>query len=189
MNSRRSVGKAKLGVRQAVSRKFSYVSEDRIAHLKTIRLKPNSASKVNWGVNAYNEWHEDRLKRFQYDVGIYLVDLNDLKSFMKENLNHALCRFILEVTKQKGDGPYPGHTLYQMIKAIQKHLNVNKLGWKLVEGCDQEFEDVKIVLDNVMKDRTAQNIGIKKRQANVITQELETDCETKAFLAKIHLKN
>ena len=111
-----------------MSRKFLYVSEDRIVDLKTIRLKPNSASKVNWGVNAYNEWHEDKLKRFQYNVGIYFADLNDLKSLTKENLNHALCRFIPEVMKQKGDGPYPGCTLYQIIKAIQKHLNVNKLG-------------------------------------------------------------
>ena len=89
--------------------------------------------------------------------------MNDLVTLTKENLSHALCHFIPEVTKQEGDGPYPGCTLYQMIKAIQKHLNVNKMHWKLVEGCDKEFEDVKIVFDNVMKERTVQNVGVVKR--------------------------
>ena len=106
---------------------------------------------MNWGVNAYNEWCEDRLYQFQYDVGIYYADLNHLGSLTRENLKHALCRFIPEVTKKKGHGPYPGRTLYQMIKMIQKHLNVNKINWKLVEGCDPEFDDTKVVLDNIMK--------------------------------------
>ena len=163
----------KLALQKAVSRNFSYVSEDRIEDLKTVKLKPNSASMVNWGVNAFNEWCEERLRKFQYDVGIYYADMNDLKTLSKENLNHALCRFIPEVTKQKDDGPYPGHTLYQLIKAIQKYLNVSKLPWKLVENCDKEFQDTKVVLDNVMKERTAQNIVVKKRQAGVIIHELE----------------
>ena len=147
-------------------------------------MKPNSAQKVKWGVNAYNEWCEDRLYRFQYDVGIFYADLNDLKSLTQENLNHALCHFIPEVTKQKGHGPYPGCTLYQMIKTIQKQLNVNKLDWKLVEPCDKEFADTKIVLDNVMKQRTALNVGINRCQAGVITEGLEDWLWDKCILGK-----
>ena len=174
INSRSKViDRSRLALKKAVSRKFNYVSGERIADLKNVKMKPNSALKVNWGVNAYNEWRQERLHKFQYDVGIYYADLKDLNSLTKENFNHLLCRFIPEVTKQKGGGLYPGRTLYQMIKAIQKHLNVNKLPWKLVENCDVEFEDAKNVLDNVMKQRTAQNIGVVKRQANVITQGLE----------------
>ena len=41
-----------------------------------------------------------------------------------------------------------------MIKAFQKYLNVNNVGWKSVEGCDKQFEDVKTVLDNVMMGQT-----------------------------------
>ena len=84
--------------------------------------------------------------RFQYNVGIYFADLNDLGILTREHLNHASCHFIPKVTKQKGQGPYAGCTLYQMIKAIQKHLNINRIIWRLVEGCDKEFEDVKVVL-------------------------------------------
>ena len=43
----------------------------------------------------------------------------------------------------------------------------------MVEGCDPEFLYSKIVLDNVMKQRTAQNIRVHKCQVNVITEGLE----------------
>ena len=101
---------------------------------------------------------------FNYNVGIYYAD----EELIKENLEHALCRFIPEVTKVKGDGPYQGKTLYQMIVAI---LNINKLNWKLIDG--NEFQNLRVVLDNVMQERTAMNIGVTKCQAQVISYETE----------------
>ena len=56
---------------------------------------------MNWGVPAYNEWKDDRLLKFNYDVGNYFVDLHDLKNLTIENFVHAMCRFIPEVTKKK----------------------------------------------------------------------------------------
>ena len=142
---RKELMRSWLALKKSVSRKFNYVSDAKIEDPKIIHLKLNSESIVNWGV----------------------MILNDLKSLKKENFNHSLCQLIPEVTKQKG-GLYPGHILYQMVKVIQKYLNVNKLDWKLVEGCDKEFTDVKVVLDNTMKKRTAPNIGVMKHQAKVI---------------------
>ena len=156
-----------------MSRKFNLVSDQHVHDLKQIRLKPKSEAKVNWRVNAYNEWRNYRLMNFNYDVPIYYADLNDLNTLTKENLASALCRFIPEVTKQKGDGQYPGRTLYQMVCAIQKHLNVNRLPWKLLEGEGSVFGEVRIVLDNIMKERTAANVGVSKKQAGVITFEME----------------
>ena len=69
-----------------------------------------------------------------YDIAIHFHDLNNLESFTKDNLNSALCEFSPKVTKQKGRSQYPGHTLYQIICGIQKHLCVNKFYWKLLEG-------------------------------------------------------
>ena len=65
-----------------------------------------------------------------------------------------MCRFIPEATKQSSEGPYPGKTLYQLVVAIQKYLNMNKIMWKLVDFKSSEFEDLHNVLDNVMKERT-----------------------------------
>ena len=36
------------------------------------------------------------------------------------------------------------------------------------------FYDVKIVLDNLKKERIAQNIGVNKKQAQFITPEMES---------------
>ena len=151
--------------------KFNYVSEDRIVQLKQIQMKKKTQSKLNWTVTAYVDWRNDRLQNFNYDVGIYYMQMLDLKSLMKENLQHVLCRFVPEVTKKKGDGLFPGKTLYQMVVAIQKYLWVNKIKWKLVE-CDN-FDDLKTVLDNVMKERTQANIGVVPKQANLITYDME----------------
>ena len=142
-------------------RKFSFFTDERINKLKQIRMKKSSEKKLDWAVTAFNDWRGERLHSFKYDVGIYYCDLMDLKSLEKENLRHSLCYFIPEVTKKKGEGPYPGATLYQMIVAIQKFLNVNKIPWKLID--DPYFSDVKIVLDNVMQERTAMNVGVVKR--------------------------
>ena len=97
--------------------------------------------------------------------------LRNLVQLTKPDLQHSLCRFIPEVTKTHWEGLYPGQTLYQMVVAIKKYLRVNKLNWDLVENKD--FADVKVVLDNVMQERTRANIGVVKKQAEVITYEFE----------------
>ena len=84
-----------------------------------------------------------------------------------------------EVTKSKGDGPYPGKTLYQMIVAIQKFLQINKLDWKLIHGND--FQDLRIVLDNVIKERCVDNIGTVKKQADLISYEYKEEMWQKYF--------
>ena len=109
-------------------------------------MKKTTARKCNWAVTAYNDWREERLRTFNYDYPIYEANLNDLKNLDKANLQYVLCRFVPKVTRKRGDGPFPGKTLYQMIVAIQKHLWVNKIN--LVEGRD--FLELKTVLDNVM---------------------------------------
>ena len=63
---------------------------------------------MQWGVGVYVEWCETCLSTYSYDCGIYLADITKLESLEKMNLNHALCRFIPEVTKSKGEGLYPG---------------------------------------------------------------------------------
>ena len=173
--------RARMATRGTVSRNFNVTSDERIKQLKQITLKPNSELKVNWGVNAYNDWRMYRLETFNYDYAIYNADLNDLPDLKKDNFCDALCRFVPEVTKKKGGGPYPGRTLYQMVSAIQKFLNVNKINWQIPEGKDPAFEDLWTVLDNVMEERTAQNIGVTKRQANVVTKEIENSMWKMAF--------
>ena len=149
-NSRRKFGlKPHLARASTVSkRKFHFATEACIEELKQIKLKWKTEAKVNWAVSAYVQWHEERLKNFKYDVGIYFADLNNLKELEAQNLAHALCHFVPEVTKVRGEGLYSGQNLYQVIVGIQKYLNINKIPWQLVAG--KQFQNLKTVLDNVM---------------------------------------
>ena len=58
-------------------------------------------------------------------------------------------RFIPEVNRKKGKGPYLGRTLYQLVISIQKYLHVNKIYLKIID--DPEFEDdrPRNILDNM----------------------------------------
>ena len=166
----------------STAHKFNFMSDAKVEALKTVTMKKRSENKMNWGVKAYNDWREQRLYTFNYDVGIYYADLNDLAHLTLENFRHAMCSFIPEVTKSKGEGLYPGRTLYQLVVAIQKYLNLNKIPWKIIEG--PEFGDLKTVLDNVMKERAALNIGVKKRQAKFIDYNFENEMWSKGVLGE-----
>ena len=125
---------------------------------------------MSWGVNAYNEWRKACLVNM-YNESVFNANLKDLENLQKDELEEALCHFVPEVTKSKGDGDYPGETLNEKIVSIQKYLNVNKISWKLVDGPD--FITLRTVLDNVMRERAARNIGMLTKQAEVITYEYE----------------
>ena len=157
---------SQLALSKTVSRKRSYnvISDQKIEELKQAKMPKKSESKMNWGVRAYNDWY-----------GIYNADLNDLEHLTKENFEYSMCRFIPEVTKQKDTGPYPGKTLYQMVVAIQKYLNTNKIMWKLVDLKSNEFLELHNVLDNVMKERSEMGVGTVKKQAEYITYEYEEE--------------
>ena len=125
---------------------------------------------------AYNRWRQARLKEFP---NMSMADINKVDTLDKQKFIDSMCFFIPEVTKQSGE-LYPGPSLYQLVVAIQKHLNVNKMGWKIVEG--EGFDDIKIVLDNVMKERTQMGIGSGKKIAKLITFDIEEDLWQRNFL-------
>ena len=96
----------------------------------------------------YHTLKVNLLSKFKTGFTFYFL----LETLEKEIFCHSLCKFIPEVTRQRNVGPYPGRTLHQMIVAIQKFLNVNKIDvimWKLIDGKCNDFIDVYMVLDNV----------------------------------------
>ena len=167
------MGRKKIGMRacQTVSNRFKLASAQRVEDLKQIKLKKKTAAKVHWAVRAYNNWRDCRIRIPGVDERIISSDLENLQDLDKKAFEVAMCYFVCEVTKKKDGSPYPGKTLYQMCEAIQKHLNVNKIQWKLIHSnC---FLDLRNVLDNVMKERTAMNIGVVTKQAQLISYDQE----------------
>ena len=167
--------KPTLATGKAVSKKrlFHRISEEEIKELKKEQMpKKSFFSKLKWGVRAYREWREHRLSSEEgYDEVIFGTNIDDLENLNKEDLEYALCRFVPEVRVKKGVGEFPGKTLYQLCVAIQSYLKKNKIMWKLVDGPD--FTNLRIVLDNVMKQRAEQNIGTVTKQAEQISYEHE----------------
>ena len=145
--------KRPIGVIGAVSnvRKFKNLTRKKLADLKTNKLKKRTFSKMQWSVRAYIQWRKQKLEDVtNFDIKVFDADIENLGKLDKASFYHAMCRFIAEVTKVKDGTDYPGKTLYEMVTSIQKYLHQNRVMWKLLD--DVEFIDLKVVLDNVMKE-------------------------------------
>ena len=184
LNSRK-VGwkRSRVGTAKTVSRKFHSVSEAQVMQLKKVQLKKRTEYKMMWGVRAYNEWRNNRLMDIEnFDNNIFDANLNEIGKLSKEKFEYAMCRFIPEVRKLKSGEDYPGKTLYEMCVSIQKYCNINGKKWKLVDGPD--FNDLRNVLDNVMKERVLRNIGMVKKQAQVLSLDFESKMWERGILGE-----
>ena len=152
-------------------RNYNLVSDSKIAKMMEVKFQQRTEAKIKWAVKLYNEWHDMRLDKVDYEEQIFDADLNDVSKLTKENLEFALCRFICEVKKVKEDADYPGKTLYQLVCALQNYLKKHDLNWCLVHSDD--FVNFQCVLDTVMQERAARAIGTVKRQAQVISSDYE----------------
>ena len=92
-------------------------------------------------------------------------DLSHVSTINVNLLSFTLCRFLTEVKKLDGSQFSP-KTLYDILMCIQFFLETVGFSWKLIS--DDELKEVKFTLDNVMKQRTAQGIGISVCKADVL---------------------
>ena len=86
------------------------------------------------------------------------------------------------MVKVKDGSDYLGRTLYQFCIAIQKYLFSNGLKWKLIEG--GEFDCSRNVLDNIMKERAAQGIGMTCRRAELLSFDEENRLWNESILGE-----
>ena len=149
-------------------RKFKCVSDDKLKDLKEQKLKKHTFAKMTWAVKAYKDWRIVKLSDpEEYDLRIDVSNLNNVATLDPSNFEFSMCKFLAEVTKVKDGSDYPGKTLYQLIVSIQKYLHQNGKKWKLIESND--FGSLRTVLDNLIKERAKSNIGLTKRQAEMIS--------------------
>ena len=153
-------------------RRFKQISDDKMKQLQQEQVKRRTYAKVQWAINAFNEWRNTRISTPElFDVRVYETDMDRVDLLEKDSFEYTMCKFIAEVTKVKDGADYPGNTLYQMCVSIQKYLNLKGKTWKLVEG--GQFIQLRTVLDNLMKERAMAQIGTVKRQASVISLNVE----------------
>ena len=138
------------------------LDQQKLNQLSYKNFAPDTQKKIKWAVKMFHEWRE-----FRHSGGFDFIycDLDNKASITEESLNFALPRFLTEVKKVDGTD-YPGKTLYEILICIQFHLESIGFGWKLL---NQEcFKGVKFMLDNVMKMRTREGLGLSVRKAEVL---------------------
>ena len=153
-------------------RSFKTVTDDKLRQLKTKWMKQRTFNKMLWGVRAYNDWRNSKLSNLEgCEECVVNTDLEKVSEITKDDFIEAMCRFIPEVTKVCDRADYPGKPLYELVVSIQKFLHNNGKVWKIID--DPHFSQLRTVLDNVMKERAIQNIGMVRKQAQFITADIE----------------
>ena len=99
------------------------------------------------------------MKMYLVPPEIRNTDLDFVQYFQKHDLSYALSRFITEV-KKVDNSEFPGKSLHEIMIMIQMHLQQNGIYWKLLD--EAEFIELRNILDNTMKARHTQGLGIRK---------------------------
>ena len=129
------------------------------------KFSPETNKKIKWVIKMYSEWREYRNSRD--DLENVPCDLRDRSTITPDSLIFGVSRFITEVKKLDGSD-FPGKTLYDLVICIQFHLETMGIAWHLLSN--EMFNDVKFTLDNMMKLRTSQGIGLSVRKAQVLSK-------------------
>ena len=120
-------------------------------------------------VNMYSERRLNQIKSGSVTEQILKADLDCINSLSEGNLAYSLSRFICEIKKLDGSD-YHLNTLREIVIMIQMYLNENSVYQKLLDGA--EFVSLRNVLDNTMKEHTAQGLGMRNL-SNVISLKHE----------------
>ena len=145
------------------------VGDCEIVKMERKRFAPESYKKMKWAMKMYQEWRSARLSDGLVPVEIVRADLCKVWQFGDSDLSFSLSRFIREVKKIDGKD-FPPNSVREIIIMIQMFLNSCGLDWKLLEGCN--FVNLRNVVDNTMKERHAEGLGIRK-SAEIISLRQE----------------
>ena len=127
---------------------------------------------TTWAANTWREWADHR-KKISSEFPPALDRINN------KELNYWMARFVVEARNKKGD-VYEGGTLYCLCCGVQRFIRTERRN-AAVRGqlCDLDifkdssFEYFRTVLDSVLKDLRQSGVGLKKKRAEVITEDLE----------------
>ena len=140
------------------------LQKSQMVTLSRKKFSDETMKKVHWARRMYSDWRFFR--NSQEDLRSFECDLDNVITVTKSNLNEALCRFITEVKKVDGS-EFPSRTLYDIVICLQFWLETQGFAWKLLN--EDEFQDLRFTLHNVMKERVENGIGCRVRKAEVLT--------------------
>ena len=118
-------------------------------------------------------------------VGDLLIMQTELAGVPDHDVNELLCQFIAEVRKDGGER-YPAKTLHELVSSLQKYFEMK--GRKVSFFSDEIFEKLRKSLDIEMKISAQKKLGLKSRQAVVVSEEIENFLWDKSFLGNSNLE-
>ena len=96
-----------------------------------------------------------------------------LAEMSANDIEEQLCRFVMECRRQDGE-PYPPSTLYGILAGLQRFLRGSgRHEISFFTTTNHMFARLRLTLDARMKQLTSSGIGVKKKQAEPLTQEHE----------------
>ena len=159
------------------------VEKDLIA-LSEESIPVNTRQKAIWAYLLYEKWAQWR--KDTYDprvdlstVGNLLMIHTELVGVPDHDVNQLLCQFIAEVRKDGGER-YPAKTLHELVSSLQKYFEMK--GRKVSFFSDEIFEKLRKFLDIEMKISAQKKLGLKPRQAVVVSEEIENFLWDKSVL-------
>ena len=144
-----------------------------------------------WVVGAYNRWRSFRSEifhqRYTTKITHYNREIRPIDQSVKDvdELQADLCDFIVKIRKENGE-QYPSSSMYDLISGLSLYLE-REHGFtdKLVS---RAFRAVRNTLDNVMKERTAEEVGGGQR-GTPSWKNISKYCGRRLYLGRIVLIN
>lgn len=107
------------------SARFKLVDKYELKRQSKPSIPANTLRKSLWAVKLYQEWVDYVLQHGDDDVVKQtLLNTSDLLTLSEHDSNLVLSSFVLSLKKRDG-GDYTSGSLFSIIMAIQKHLEVN----------------------------------------------------------------
>ena len=121
---------------------------------------PESKKKIRWAVNMYCDWRRNRIAKTAVPHQSIRADLDDLYNVKQNDLCYSLLCFIGEV-KKVDKSEFPPNSLKEIIVMIQMFLNEHGVYWHLLDTQSVNFQCLRNVVDNLMRQRTAMGLGTR----------------------------
>ena len=144
------------------------ISDSEILERVVKATNSNTLKKRRWATNAFYKW-------LPTQEAAQRVLNKRLENYSVEDLNHFVCRFIIEAKNGKGI-KFKAKTIFECVLSIQQFVNEQRSLLGLNEYHflrDSQFYLIKKILDSEMKNRTKEGIYSAPRKRDYISNEMD----------------
>ena len=136
----------------------------------------NTRQNTKWAVSTFLSWVEERNKRVPDQI-----DCDVLSSNNAERLSYVLRLFVIEARKMDCE-KYPPGIVRNLLSGINRELIKNKAEFSIMDRSDRRFRELHLTLDSITSELHRTGVGVDKKNAEVISKDLEDLCWEKGSL-------